>query len=170
MSIILDGSAGITSVTGSPSLCVAGPAFSAYMGSSQTLSAATNTNIACNTKNFDTAGCYNNTSSTVTLNGISTPAYAFAPNVAGYYQVNLLPNGAMTSGVGYPILYKNGAVNLYGMYSSANSNGLCIFTSALVYMNGTSDYVQMYFLSSAGGSMNTGSSSTTFSASMVRSA
>ena len=41
------------------------------------------TQIPCNNEIFDQGGCYNNTGSTVTLNGLSAPAYSFCPNKAG---------------------------------------------------------------------------------------
>ena len=64
------------------------PAFSAYQGTTQSVSASTPTNMTISIKEFDTATAFNNTASTVTLNGLSVPAYAFMPPVAGYYQVN----------------------------------------------------------------------------------
>jgi hypothetical protein len=60
----------------------------------------TDTTIAFNTEKFDTDGCYNNTGSTVTLNGISTPAYSFAPNVAGKYFVYAGARFDSTGGTG----------------------------------------------------------------------
>jgi predicted aconitase with swiveling domain len=53
------------------------PAFSAYLSSSQTVTSGTWTKVAANTKEFDTASCYDNSTN-----------YRFTPNVAGYYQVN----------------------------------------------------------------------------------
>ena len=64
------------------------PAFGAYSNTNQTVSNNTGTVLSANTEEFDTAGCYNNTGSTVTLNGLSVPAYSFCPNIAGYYQIN----------------------------------------------------------------------------------
>ena len=60
--------------------------FYAYKGSEQTgLSNDVDTKYEASTEGFDVGGCYNNTGSTVTLNGISTPSYSFAPNVSGKY-------------------------------------------------------------------------------------
>jgi hypothetical protein len=85
------------------------PAFYAYNNTTQTgLSNDTDTKLQANTEEYDIGGCYNNTGSTVTLNGISTPSYSFAPNVAGKYMLfgrveilgaaaNDLREGAMTS-------------------------------------------------------------------------
>jgi len=62
-----------------------GPAFSAYQNTATvSISVGTWTVVPYNTEEFDTASCFNNTGSTVG----STPAYAFLPNVAGYYQVS----------------------------------------------------------------------------------
>ena len=120
------------------------PAFSAYQSSAQSLSSGVFTNIQCQTEHFDTNGCFNNTGSTVTLNGISTPAYAFAPNVAGYYQFNFHLNCTLgTSQELITSIYKNGSSVSYvsdvigGLTRSSNG-------SYLIYCNGTSDYIQMY--------------------------
>ena len=143
----------------------AAPAFSAYQSSAQTLPSATSTVLQYQTKEFDTGTCFNNTGSTVTLNGISTPAYAFAPNVAGYYQVN----GAISNGTSTQTLvqiFKNGS----GYKTGNNTNQYLGTVSSLVYLNGTSDYIQIYGYfgaSTATGNTQTG---TYFNASFVRSA
>jgi len=61
------------------------PAFSAKVSNGTSLSDNTATKIEFGTEVFDVGGCYNNTSSTATLNGISVPSYSFAPNVSGKY-------------------------------------------------------------------------------------
>jgi hypothetical protein len=139
-------------------LPVAGPAFSAYPAAAQTISNVTATLLQVNTKTgnsqlFDTAGAFNTTGSTTTLNGISVPAYSFAPPVAGYY---LIIATCVSNGTGFvqPSIYvNNSGVNLVAMPSSSaylgGSNQL------LTYMNGTSDYVQFYFYQSSGGSITT---------------
>ena len=64
------------------------PSFQASLtGSHQSVATSTETVITMNTESYDEGGCYNNTSGTVTLNGISDPAYSFAPNVAGEYLI-----------------------------------------------------------------------------------
>lgn len=123
-----------------------GPVFSAYNNNSQTFASNAYAQIQPNVKDFDTAGCFNNTGSTVTLNGLSVPAWSFCPNVAGYYQViNSIAMGAVT-GVVFGAIYKNGAVwanngTLGGNYTGA---GPGILGSAIVYLNGTGDYVSFY--------------------------
>ena len=69
---------------------VGSPTFSAYQSTQQSsLSSNVNTLVQFQTKEFDTGTCFNNTGSTVTLNGVSAPQYSFAPNVAGYYNIIL---------------------------------------------------------------------------------
>lgn len=138
-------------------LAVDGPAFSAYNSGTQTVSTATNTKLVCNTESFDTASCFD-----------STTNYRFTPNVAGYYQVNV-------SGYGYPSatgivgikLYKNGSE--YFKTEVANSNqGPLVSGSSLVYLNGSTDYIEIYAYQNSGGNLTM--SATDFSASMVRAA
>jgi hypothetical protein len=140
----IDGSQNVTFAKGITVGATAAPAFSAYQSTPQALSSGVFTNVQCQTENFDTGGCFNNTGSTVTLNGISTPAYAFAPNVAGYYQINLHIN--CTSASSYELItsvYKNGSSVSYVSDviggATRSSNG-----SYLIYLNGTSDYIQFY--------------------------
>ena len=119
------------------------PAFSAYANANQSVTTNTFTLINYQTETYDTASAFNNTGSTVTLNGISVPAYAFAPPVAGYYQIStsLASNTSMTRI--YLALYKNGAFALSGNDIVATQPNT-LNSSWLVYLNGTSDYIQLY--------------------------
>jgi hypothetical protein len=149
------------------------PTFSAYATSSTTLNSATFTLIAYQAKEFDTAGCYNNTGSTVTLNGLSVPAYAFCPNVAGYYQINQFVRIGGTTGVQANFLYKNGTFwkDLLETYTSL-ANDIGYTTSILIYLNGTGDYVQSYAYQGSGVNKSTvaGQVFSSFQGSMVRAA
>ena len=156
------------------------PAFFAYSGGSYTAAQGSNSLVTNNTELFDTNGCYNNTGSTVTLNGVSAPAYSFAPNVAGYYQVNFIISGntATTPTTAYwlPFVYKNGAIYVFGTsYLPAGNNNTPSCTgSCLVYLNGTSDYIQMYVGTNNGGTFTASNTGTTYgpslSATLVRTA
>lgn len=130
-------------------ITVSGAAFSAYLSANQTVTGTEL--IALNTENFDTASCFNNTGSTV--GGI--PAYAFLPNVAGYYQVNLAVGANATTTLSHAgaYIYKNGSViarNITPAYSGTNADTMC---SRLVYMNGTTDYLQFYGQASGTGTL-----------------
>lgn len=147
-----------------------GPAFSAYQSTQQsTLTANVATLLVFQTEEFDTNGCFNNTASTVTLNGISAPAYSFAPNVAGYYQVS--GSAAVAASVATIIiyLYKNGS----SFKRFINTNTATITQgggSALVYLNGTSDYIQLYMAQGANQQLVNAADQVYFQAAMVRSA
>lgn len=120
-------------------LGINGPAFSAYLSTAQTVTSAVVTQIQLDTENFDTASCYNNTGSTV--GGI--PAYSFLPNVAGYYQVNLIVGGTagttMTYAGGH--IVKNGTSYTRVIVPGFSSASADSSNSTIVYMNGTTDYL-----------------------------
>lgn len=146
-----------------------GPAF-LVSGAGTACANAVLTLITFTSETFDTNGCYNNTGSTVTLNGVSAPAYSFAPNVAGYYQftASLFSDGSAADRPSI-YLYKSG-----GPYISTYSAGTGIAggqsyqISGLIYLNGSSDYVQCYYVQSSGGTTTTNSSLSYFCGSMAR--
>ncbi len=109
-----------------------GPAFSAYVSTSQSIGAATWTKIAFATEEFDTANCFDNVTD-----------FRFTPNVAGYYQVNaqIQPSDFYT-GIAVAI-YKNGSSFKYGNYA-LNTNVGGSVVSALIYLNGTTNYIECY--------------------------
>lgn len=126
-----------------------GPVFCAYANAQQTgISVGTFTQIALQTIEYDTASCFNNTNATV--NGI--PAYAFKPNVAGYYSITgIVWTTVSGNNLSYTFanIYKNGA--WYKDGSAGNNAGGTTATAELssiaqctVYLNGTTDYVQLY--------------------------
>jgi len=122
------------------------PAFQAFKAANQTISQSTYTKIEFDTEDYDTDSCYNNTSGTVTLNGISTPSYSFAPNVAGKYLIGAAVN-AMTSTDFDTLLvsiFKNGTQVNRVINSSRHFDSA--MTSFIVTANGTSDYfdIQCY--------------------------
>jgi hypothetical protein len=127
------------------------PAFSAYKNAAQTLSSATFTKITFNTEEFDT----NNNFASST----------FTPTVAGYYQINgQVSNGTGTQTVAS--IYKNGTVYKDG--NNAASFGAIV--SAIVYFNGSTDYVELYGYFALGTTTGSGISSTWFNGSLVRGA
>lgn len=142
---------------------VNGPAFSAYLPTNQTISAATWTKVALATEEFDTNSNYD------------TSLYRFTPNVAGYYMCSFgaFGGGSTNTIAVYSQLYKNGSafrvgsVVTFSAYNNAISTG-----SALVYMNGTTDYLELFaYLNVTGTATITSGSSVTFlSAAMIRGA
>ena len=136
----------------------AAPTFRAYRNGTQTLSAATSTKIAFNAENFDTNSNFD-----------STTNYRFTPTVAGYYQVNA--NAGFTTGSGQINIFKNGSNYQTGVEVTYNvSLGGHFSINDLVYLNGSTDYIEIYTYLTSGTSITSGDTNTAFSASMVRSA
>ena len=129
-------------------LNAAGPSFSAYLSSSQTISSNTQTKINStftkvqfDTEEFDTANCYDNSTN-----------YRFTPNVAGYYQVSIGMLSVYSSQtLAYVTLFKNGAE--YKRLNSIPGNGNEVNGSALVYLNGSTDYIEAYGLINGSGTL-----------------
>lgn len=147
-----------------------GAAFSAYMSAVQALAAATLTKLNFNTEAFDMGGCFNNTSAAATLNGLSVPAYAFKPNVAGYYQINAaLYCGNLATPV-FVSIYKNGVEEARGVQTASGSSQNNSAVTKLIYLNGTSDYVDVYGYTVSAQSTNNNSAWTYFQGHLVRAA
>ena len=139
-----------------------GPAFSVYLNGNQAISAGSTTKIQFNTEVFDTNNNFD-----------STTNYRFTPTVAGYYQVNGHMQFLITSGIVIGILYKNGSNYKFGTYIELASTNPHSHVSDVVYLNGSTDYIEMYGYSSVAGNFNGSvnpSVTTYFSAAMVRSA
>ena len=124
------------------------PAFSAYGNAIQSISNNTATKIAYNTSVFDTNSNY------------STANARFTPTVGGYYQVNCVVNVGLVLVTQLVIdIYKNGAT--YQTVVADYNGGSAIVTntsrilngSSLVYLNGSTDYIEIYiYASNSGGS------------------
>ena len=134
------------------------PAFSAYQSSAQSLSSGTATKIQFQTKEFDTANCFDNTTN-----------YRFTPNVAGYYQISGGVSTVSSGGTCQLLVYKNGSQ--FKVLQRIDPTAVASYGSCLVYMNGSTDYVELYYYLS-GITQNTSNTqaNTYFQASMVRSA
>jgi hypothetical protein len=151
-----------TVITTGSTFAGTGPAFSAYANGTQSLTSGTFTKITINTELFDTNSNFD-----------STTNYRFTPTVGGYYQVNggvLISVGA--TGIAVASLYKNGSLATLGNSAAGDGTNNYSAISNLIYLNGSSDYVELYGLQNAGTSKSTiaGSAYTYFSASLVRSA
>jgi hypothetical protein len=112
------------------------PAFSAYMGAGQALSAITNTKLQYNTEVFDTNSNYDPTTN-----------YRFTPTVAGYYQINACYTGASSTAGDFSISISiNGTAVALGGFNSGVTGGFTISptTSVVAYFNGSTDYVEVF--------------------------
>jgi hypothetical protein len=138
-----------------------GPAFSAYQSTLQSIASSTLTKIQLQIEEFDTNSNFD-----------STTNYRFTPTVAGYYQVN--GSFAVTGSAATLLcsIYKNGAEFKRGVQSgAAASSGAQSVISALIYMNGSTDYIELYGFQNSGGALNTAPGiQTYFQAFLARSA
>jgi hypothetical protein len=102
------------------------PAFAAYQASSQTISSATTTKVTLDTKLFDTNSNF--------------ASSRFTPTVAGYYQLSatIAVNASTTSGGAY--IYRNGSAYTSSFNASMNSSAV----STLMFLNGSTDYAELY--------------------------
>jgi hypothetical protein len=141
------------------------PAFSAYASApTQSVTSATWTKVQINTELFDTNSNYD------------TSTYRFTPTVAGYYQINAVVASQATSATFYiATIYKNGFEYMRGNDLRGSSGFLtsasCV-VSCLMYLNGSTDYVELYgYISGTSPLFNGGNTtSSLFQASMVRAA
>ncbi len=136
-----------------------GPAFSAYASGATNTATATFTKIQLAAEEFDTANCFD------------TSLSRFTPNVAGYYQFN----GAVYASAYVSQLtsiYKNGSEFRRGTQNAAATVSNITIVSTLIYMNGTTDYVEMYWYQGSGSTQNslTGSQYTYFNGFLARAA
>lgn len=119
-----------------------GPLFSAYVASAQAFSANSTSKVNFATVEYDTASCYN------------TSLSRFTPNVAGYYQVNAMVRIVATSSEIALSLYKNGAGVRGGTdFTTGNVQNVL---STMVYLNGTTDYIELYLYTQNALSNSTG--------------
>jgi len=157
----------VPSVTGTAMVSGNMPTFSAYQSSAQTYSSGVTVLVQFQTENWDTASCFNNTNATVG----SIPAYAFLPNVAGYYQVNAVVRSNNTNQEAQVSIQKNGSPWINGSNINISSGTQAgSIASTIIYLNGTTDYIQAYMYVGSTGTGSSGNQSTQFSASLIRSA
>ena len=142
----------------------AAPAFSAYMGSALSYSSNTNTKLPMNTEEWDTASAFD-----------STTNYRFTPLVAGYYQVNICVQTNTSQNYVWAFMYKNGTI--YKTGTAITTQGTAALSvrgtvNAIVYLNGSTDYIESYgyFGNGGAGTTMTGLEYCYFQAAMVRSA
>lgn len=116
-------------------------AFSAWQSVAQSTPSGAATKIQLQTEEFDTSNAFD-----------STTNFRFQPQVAGYYQIT----GATTLAVSNSstaILYKNGSLFKEGC------PGLRSVVTALVYLNGTTDYLELFMWQQVGTAQNTAAAS-----------
>lgn len=134
----ITGNVSVTGETSTGSLKVnnvpilAGPAFSAYATALQTVSGSTSTKIIFNAEEYDTHNCFD-----------ATTNYRFTPNVAGYYLIQGQTRFNSVTSYFWTEVRKNGV-----LYRRTGEPQGATMTqqnwSMLIYMNGTTDYVEAW--------------------------
>lgn len=133
-----------------------GPAFRAYANSTTSVNSSTHTKVTLAAEDFDTN---NNFASS-----------RFTPTVAGYYQINAALTVNATALALAALIYKNGTVHTVG--SQINTGSYVSLASDIIYLNGTTDYVELYAFHGAGSPRTVADSQTAtyLSGSLVRAA
>ena len=140
------------------------PTFAATLSNNQTVANSTSVKLVFDTKLFDTSNCFD-----------ATTNYRYTPNVAGYYFIHILcafaGAGGTKTGIIMPQLYVNGGATTYQLNRSYVASDYPSSTGSLVlYLNGTTDYIEAYVNQSTGGSgiIQGGSQFARFGATLVK--
>ena len=133
-----------------------GPAFSARAATDQSISANTATKVTFGTEDFDTAGDF--------------ASSRFTPTTAGYYSISAsITQSSDTSNYHETWIYKNGAISIRigSLSSQSNHTGS---GNVVVYLNGSSDYVEVYGrIAGTNPRFDSGNGQTVFSGVWIRS-
>jgi hypothetical protein len=109
------------------------PTFSASRTTSQSLTNAAWNKVQCATEDFDTASAYD-----------ASTNFRFQPTVSGYYIINGCAYAQSATQL-MSAIYKNGLLHRYGQpVFAAAASELGSVASCLVYLNGSTDYVELY--------------------------
>lgn len=125
------------------------PTFSAIAATSQSISSGVPTKVTLGTINTDTNGNF--------------ASGTFTPTLPGYYQINAVIRAADTVSITgfYIAIYKNGSEYARGT-STGTVSGIAGTISEVIYLNGTTDYIELYgFITGTSPSFNTASSAAT---------
>jgi hypothetical protein len=151
--LTLPDNTGTVLTTASTVIQKAMPAFRAYKTSAQTISNSTFTKVSLQAESFDVTNAFD-----------SATNYRFQPTVAGYYQANATLQFEATSSLSRTIL----TIRLNGVEGSGYGrnvdlsvpSGLAfsmISGSGLFYLNGSTDYLELWAWASGSGTLTVGS-------------
>ena len=133
--LTLPDNAGTVLTSASNIVANSGPAFRAYLSGNQSISSNVETVLTLDTENFDTDSCYN------------TSTYLFTPTIAGYYfsYVQLRWDVPLNQQCAFVVgIRKNGVPISTGQHdfnANSSTDSLTVTRSTLVYLNGTTDYL-----------------------------
>jgi hypothetical protein len=131
-----------------------GPAFSAYLNTTQSVANTVFTKLQAGVEEFDTNSNYDNVTN-----------YRFTPTVPGYYQINGQIYFGTSSSITVALItiYKNGSRFKDGNYMQAPGPNMFATVNALIYLNGTTDYLELYGLPTGTGSLTYSNNAPTLS-------
>lgn len=125
-----------STVPGAALAPLGGPAFGVYAGTAQASGTNTRFKVALDTIEFDTNGAFD------------TVLNRFTPKIGGLYQFSgAVIYQATGSPNSYAMLYKNGAEFKRGAQPDAAA--ICYTVSSLIQLNGSTDFVELWAVSSA---------------------
>lgn len=133
-----------------------GPTFSRYKSAPQAITSGSAVLLTFDTSEFDTSSDWDATNN------------RFQPSLAGYYL--FIANCVLDSADTLPsvlFLYKNGAAHKRGTQSGASST-FGFHTSALIHMNGSTDYVDARIFLGSNHSASAGVDTTFFQGTWIR--
>jgi hypothetical protein len=167
MPTVIDGDTGVSQIQNgvivqadlATGVAGTGPAFSAYNSSATSLSSGTATKIAFQTEVFDTNSCFD-----------STTNYRFTPTVAGYYQINGSVRSDSTCSYLGCYVRKTGSDVSGGSFVSTSTAVQQQVVSTLVYLNGSTDYVELFAFVVTTVNTNATQAGTYFNGCLVRAA
>jgi len=123
-----------------PNVAGTGPVFKAQVAATS-LVASTET-IVNFTEIFDTNNCF--------------ASNRFTPNVAGYYLVtSAIRNASGTNQVYYNVLKKNGVQIYVSDFEGLNTSTANVVMTDIVFMNGTTDYLEIFAVSALASTWDT---------------
>jgi hypothetical protein len=121
----------------------ANPTFSATASTLQVVATGTPTKIIYASEDFDTNNNYSSS--------------RFTPTIPGYYQFNynLVASNAASVAECWIAIYKNGSNWQWGLdVNSITTHYWTVNGSALIYCNGSTDYVEVYFQQGTSGNLD----------------
>lgn len=121
------------------------PSFFATRSAQQSINNATYTKVQFDTETYDTDSYYDNVTN-----------YRFTPLVAGKYLVcaSLAYESVVDQTYQNTALYKNGAGIFYTEVRASGTVGSTITTTAIVSLNGSTDYIEIYAYQDSGSAKN----------------
>ena len=139
-----------------------GPAFRAYLSADQTVTTGSTVKVNFNSETFDVGGCFD-----------SSTNYRWTPNVPGYYDIDYQLNetgSSISAGGAAAYLYKNGSLYSKANFFAPTATHAYVSGSDRVYMNGTTDYLEVFAFLAGTGTMKvvSGGGESRFSGHFVR--